>query len=82
MIDSPKAIHFTAWAESGKLHWNDPVGLQYCWAAARTIQQEITGNMINASDEVLKKIRERLATANAGRAVQVVLARDESPFTA
>lgn len=75
VTDKPKAAHFDAWCNGGKLPPHDPIGLQYRWAAAGAIEREVCRDMFHAD---AKAIRARLQQANAGRAVIVTL-RDECP---
>lgn len=73
-VDNPKAVHFDAWVNGGKLHPLDPVGLEYRWAAASAIDRDVCSNMSAVVGFVRGEVRKRLQQANSGRKIIVTLA--------
>ena len=74
VYDTPKAAHFDAYLKGkGKLADNDPVGLEYRWAAAARVQQEAVSDMLRYTSNAIKDIREVLQMINCDREIVVTL---------
>lgn len=55
MYDSPKAAHFDAYHNGKLLAFNDPVGLQYRWAAADRIARDVTTDVRPCHEQAIAK---------------------------
>ena len=74
MFDSPKAVHFDAFLRGkGKLADHDPVGLEYRWGAAATVQREVTSDMLRLTTTEINDIQQALQRCNGKRDIVVTL---------